>query len=72
MKYLSEKHLLADEQNLWIKYRKTRFVSLGDINEFKEVMKATDVAVLWLSYGLIAFGVSIRAFFQCILSMICL
>ena len=49
LKYLSERHLPADEQNLWMKNRKTRFVSLGDVKEFNEFMKATDVAVLWLS-----------------------
>lgn len=60
LKYLSERHLPADEQNLWMKYRKTRFVSLGDVNE---VMKATDVAVLWLSSIQIAYRVCTRAFF---------
>ena len=63
LKYLSERHLPADEQNLWMKYRKTRFVSLGDVNEFKEVIKATDVSVLWLSSMQSACRVSTLAFF---------
>ena len=51
LKYRSEKHFPIDDQDLWMKYLKTMFDSLGDVNEFEEAMKATDVPVLWLSSG---------------------